>query len=77
MCLQKILERVALTRACSLKYPLMGCLVVILGVATRQLYGLFSGDGGQRLEDFSANIWWDTRGARYDAFSDLKNRMVP
>jgi hypothetical protein len=34
-------------------------------------------DGGQRLEDFSANIWWDTRGARYDAFSDLKNRMVP
>jgi len=34
-------------------------------------------DGGQRLEDFSANIWWDTRGARYDAFIDLKNRMVP
>jgi hypothetical protein len=34
-------------------------------------------DGGQRLEDFSGNIWWDTRGARYDAFSDLKNRMVP
>jgi hypothetical protein len=34
-------------------------------------------DGGQRLEDFSANIWWDTRGARYDAFNDLKNRMVP
>ena len=34
-------------------------------------------DGGQRLEDFSANIWWDTRGARYDAFSDLKHRMVP
>jgi hypothetical protein len=34
-------------------------------------------DGGQRLEDFSANIWWDIRGARYDAFSDLKNRMVP
>jgi len=33
-------------------------------------------DGGQRLEDFSGNIWWDTRGARYDAFSDLKNRMV-
>jgi len=34
-------------------------------------------DGGQRLEDFSGNIWWDIRGARYDAFSDLKNRMVP
>ncbi len=25
-------------------------------------------DGGQRLEDFSGNIWWHTRGARYDAF---------
>jgi hypothetical protein len=34
-------------------------------------------DGGQRLEDFSGNIWWDIRGARYDALSDLKNRMVP
>jgi len=33
-------------------------------------------DGGQRLEDFSGNIWWDIRGARYDAFSDLTNRMV-
>ena len=42
MCLQKILERVALTRVCSLKYPLTGCLIVILGVPTRQLYGLFS-----------------------------------
>ena len=34
-------------------------------------------DGGQRLEDFSGNIWWDLRGARYDAFTDLKHRMVP
>ena len=34
-------------------------------------------DGGQRLEDFSGNIWWDIRGARYDAFSDLTSRMVP
>ena len=25
-------------------------------------------DGGQRLESFSGNIWWDTRVARYDAF---------
>ncbi|MDC0586864.1 YjbH domain-containing protein [Gammaproteobacteria bacterium] len=25
-------------------------------------------DGGQRLENFSGNIWWDTKGARYDAF---------
>ena len=25
-------------------------------------------DGGQRLEDFSGNIWWDVRNASYDAF---------
>jgi len=25
-------------------------------------------DGGQRLENFSGNIWWDTRVARYDVF---------
>ena len=34
-------------------------------------------DGGARLENFSGNIWWDIRGARYDAFSDLTTRMVP
>ena len=34
-------------------------------------------DGGARLEDFSGNIWWDVRSARYDAFSDLTSRMVP
>jgi hypothetical protein len=34
-------------------------------------------DGGARLEDFSGNLWWDIRGARYDVFSDLKGRMVP
>ena len=34
-------------------------------------------DGGQRLEDFTGNLWWDIRGARYDAFGDLTNRMIP
>ncbi|MBT3620760.1 MAG: YjbH domain-containing protein, partial [Porticoccaceae bacterium] len=34
-------------------------------------------DGGQRLENFSGNIWWDTRNARYDAFSELTERMLP
>ena len=34
-------------------------------------------DGGQRLEGYSGNIWWDIRSARYDAFSDLTHRMVP
>ena len=33
-------------------------------------------DGGQRLEDFSGNIFWDLRGARYDAFSPDK-RLLP
>jgi len=31
-------------------------------------------DGGQRLEDFSGSIWWDTRGARHDAFTDKTMR---
>ncbi len=34
-------------------------------------------DGGQRLEDFSGNIWWNIRGARYDALSEMTDRMVP
>lgn len=33
-------------------------------------------DGGQRLEDFSGNIFWDLRGARYDAFAPDK-RLLP
>ena len=33
-------------------------------------------DGGQRLEDFSGNIFWDLRGARYDAFTPDK-RLLP
>jgi hypothetical protein len=33
-------------------------------------------DGGQRLEDFSSNIFWDVRGARYDAF-DPDERLLP
>ena len=33
-------------------------------------------DGGQRLEDFSSNIFWDLRGARYDAF-DPDDRLLP
>ena len=31
-------------------------------------------DGGQRLEDFSGNIWWDTRNASYDAFIKTTSR---
>ena len=33
-------------------------------------------DGGQRLEDFSGNIFWDLRGVRYDAFAP-DNRLLP
>lgn len=33
-------------------------------------------DGGQRLEDFSANIFWDLRSARYDAFIP-DDRVLP
>jgi len=52
-----------------------------LGRNTRNAYSTrvrpIQRDGGQRLENFSANIWWDIRSARYDAFSDLTNRMLP
>ena len=53
----------------------------LLGSNTRGSYSArirpIQRDGGQRLENFSSNIWWDTRYARYDAFSDLTERMFP
>lgn len=33
-------------------------------------------DGGQRLESYSGNIFWDLRGARYDAFPS-DDRLLP
>ena len=33
-------------------------------------------DGGQRLESYSGNIFWDLREARYDAFN-VDNRLLP
>ena len=33
-------------------------------------------DGGQRLEDFSGNIWWDLRDARYEVIYDTKQRLL-
>ncbi len=33
-------------------------------------------DGGQRLEDYSGNIFWDLREARYDALV-IDERMLP
>ena len=54
---------------------------VLLGTSSRSNYSMrlrpIQRDGGQRLEDFSANIWWDTRGARYDAFSEMTKRLSP
>ena len=34
-------------------------------------------DGGQRLEDFSGNIWWMVRSARFDAIDQLRGRLAP
>ena len=34
-------------------------------------------DGGARLEDFSGNIWWDIRNARYDSFYNDSARNLP
>ncbi|MCS5588180.1 MAG: YjbH domain-containing protein [Porticoccaceae bacterium] len=52
-----------------------------LGTSNRSSYNIrlrpIQRDGGQRLEDFSGNIWWDTRDARYDAFSDMTKRLTP
>jgi hypothetical protein len=57
------------------KMPLNG----ILGTSNRSNYTNrlrpIQRDGGQRLEDFSANIWWDTRAVRYDALSETINRI--
>ena len=54
------------------KIPLNG----LLGSGSRKNYTTrlrpIQRDGGQRLEDFSGNIWWDTRGARYDAFVETE-----
>ena len=51
------------------KIPLNG----LFGVGSRSNYSMrmrpIQRDGGQRLEDFSGSIWWDTRNARHDAFS--------
>jgi hypothetical protein len=53
----------------------------LLGRNTRGSYSTgvrpIQRDGGQRLDNFSGNIWWDTRNARYDAFSGLTERMLP
>ena len=50
------------------KIPLDG----LLGSGSRKVYSTLlrpiQRDGGQRLENFSGNIWWETRVARYDAF---------
>ena len=34
-------------------------------------------DGGQRLEAFSGNLWYDLRSTRYDAIDNHRDRMVP
>jgi len=52
----------------------------LFGMRTRNNYTTrirpIQRDGGQRLEDFSGNIWWDIRGARYDAFSEVSNGLL-
>lgn len=34
-------------------------------------------DGGQRLEGFSGNLWYDLRSTRYDAIDNHRDRMIP
>ena len=55
-------------------------LDVIFGGATRSKLGTrirpIQRDGGQRLEGYSGNIFWDLREARYDAFQ-IDERLLP
>ena len=34
-------------------------------------------DGGQKLDDFTGNLWINNRGVRYDSINNNKSRMVP
>jgi len=53
----------------------------LFGNSTRAAYAMrmrpIQRDGGQRLEDYSGNLWFDLRGSRYDAFNDQRSRMTP
>ncbi|EHQ56692.1 putative lipoprotein (DUF940) [gamma proteobacterium HIMB55] len=55
-------------------------LDTIFGGATRSKLGTrirpIQRDGGQRLEGYSGNIFWDLREARYDAFQ-IDERLLP
>ena len=55
-------------------------LDAILGGASRSKLGTrirpIQRDGGQRLEGYSGNIFWDLREARYDAFQ-IDERLLP
>ncbi len=57
------------------KIPLNG----FLGSSSRSSYATrvrpIQRDGGQYLEDFTGSIWWQTRGARFDALSESKDRL--
>ena len=57
------------------KIPLIG----FLGKSSRSNYTTrirpIQRDGGQYLEDFMGRIWWDIRGARFDAFSQSMGRL--
>jgi hypothetical protein len=57
------------------KIPLNG----FLGSSSRSSYATrvrpIQRDGGQYLEDFTGSIWWQTRGARFDALSGSKDRL--
>ncbi len=59
------------------KIPLYG----LFGNSTRAAYAMrmrpIQRDGGQRLEDFSGNLWFDLRGSRYDALNGQRQRMTP
>ena len=60
-----------------LKIPINGLLGKSSRGSFRTRVRPIQRDGGQRLPNFSSTIWWDTRAARYDAFSDESRRLAP
>ena len=74
-CLQKIL-----VKALSIRGSIFSALDSIFGGNTRSKFGMrmrpIQRDGGQRLESYSGNIFFDLREARYDAFA-IDKRLLP
>ena len=76
MFLLRILEKVALTKAFTLKFHCMQYSDVIQEIIINHLRSV-QRDGGARLEGFSGKLWHNLRDVRYDLLNKNKMRMRP